>query len=176
MQHHKKGFIPHQYRKPKILIHGAGFTLVEILITLVIMSLILTIAGGIFFNMFRSKKTIEEQQNLPSTLLSFYNQIEKEVKWAEEVTSTGSQLTFIDEADLEHTFYLHNERIYDSATGAYLTPEGIKVTRFEVTRFADPNLPILKFELELQSEEISTHLFEGSFIISLRKKDVAIQT
>lgn len=157
----------------KMLENKKGFTLVELLITLVIAGLILTIVSGLFFNIFRSKTTIEEQQALPSTALTFYNQIEKKVKWADAVTGTGSSLVFEDEEGV-HTIGISNGQLV--MDGVALTPEGIRVTDFGVSNYSsDPDLPSLKFTLDLQSEEITTHHYETSFVLSLRKKDVALK-
>ena len=165
---------PRRWRKiMKLASNSAGFTLIEIMLVMVILSLILTMAGGMFFDIFRTKKTVEEQQLLSSTVLSFYNQIEKKVKWAQAITSiSGSSFIFTDDTGNHHEIEFSDEKILDN--GMALTPENVRVKSFNVEDLSpDPDLPSLKFTLDLQSKEIETHELESSFVLSVRRKDVA---
>ena len=124
----ERGFTPHHFWKSKKVNlkqarNGAGFTLVELIVSVAIFSLVITVASSLFSTVLRSQRKSINVQNIQDNGRYLMNFMAKEIRMS-DIENPDSEIPFL---NISHS--IHGDITY-TFTGATGDPE----TAWKITR------------------------------------------
>lgn len=154
----------------------AGFSMVELLVFMGILSTFFVFLLGVMLSIFRSQSISDSEEELQNEFISITNALTQEFRW-------GNQAVIVDEGDLDKVSVISSQDGEEYTTNyqvqdGYLLKNGEKmnsvdviVTRFDVVNLAESQeVPLLVFTFGLESVKSDQNIFDKTFTISLRQK------